>query len=444
MKRPELHKTSRGAEISRRILVSVIALLGAAMPALSGEPSGLTLSQAIAEAKRGNPAYLEAVAHADETSWGRLEALAGQLPKVSLQGGHLLASHYAPFTVNLGFATVTTSIPLPETTAGYSVGWTLFDGMRTWNNVASASRREDSARLMVRRRGEELVAAVRLAFYRTLAGEMLLEAIRRNIEALEEHAVNARKLLKVGRITRVDTLRIDVELRQAIAEEAGAIGEIERVRLELAETMGLRGDERALAGKLPVPDPSKLPSETQRGDRADVAALKMTVEAEDRAVAATSSEWLPQVSANYTDLLTNYGASGNGYSNSYVVGVALTWNVFDGGASLARRRASVLRRQQAEIAAAGNENAAAVEEKSWRRAFVTETDLYRARKSAVELSEESLRLAVLGMKAGARTSSDVLDVERELARARSGLVRAQLAAAEALVKLELALGGRLK
>ena len=77
---------------------------------------------------------------------------------------------------------------------------------------------------------------------------------------------------------------------------------------------------------------------------------------------------------------------------------------------------------------------------TWRRKFNYSVSLYKARLRAVAQFQESVRLAGIGLKAGTRTHTEMLDAELDLFRARGGLVRAQADAIEALGKLELASG----
>jgi outer membrane protein TolC len=58
-------------------------------------------------------------------------------------------------------------------------------------------------------------------------------------------------------------------------------------------------------------------------------------------------------------------------------------------------------------------------------------------------SSEAVRLAKEGRRAGARTSSELLDAELDLFRARAGVVNAQVGMIESLIQLELATGKEL-
>jgi outer membrane protein TolC len=80
----------------------------------------------------------------------------------------------------------------------------------------------------------------------------------------------------------------------------------------------------------------------------------------------------------------------------------------------------------------------------WKRRCLYSANLYAAKISDVAKAEESVRLSRDGFKAGARTSTEVLDAEFDLFRARAGVVNSQLNFGEALINLELALGTPVK
>jgi len=112
--------------------------------------------------------------------------------------------------------------------------------------------------------------------------------------------------------------------------------------------------------------------------------------------------------------------------------------------SLARSRQALARAEGARAATQSMLLKAPREAQQWRRRLATQSELYKARLRTVEKGEESVRLATLGVKAGTRTHTEVLDAELELFRARAGLVKAQVDAVEALTNLELSLGKPLR
>lgn len=133
-------------------------------------------------------------------------------------------------------------------------------------------------------------------------------------------------------------------------------------------------------------------------------------------------------------------ALSNGLSDAYSVGISASWNIFDGGATLARMGEGAAQAERAEAAADAIILSAPNELETWKRHYRSNLALYEARKRAVEAAQESVRLAKLGFQAGTRTNTDVLDAELDLFRARAGVVRAQLDAATSMINIELASG----
>ena len=131
------------------------------------------------------------------------------------------------------------------------------------------------------------------------------------------------------------------------------------------------------------------------------------------------------------------------FTNSYNVGIKLTWPIFDGGLTLARKAEADLAAKQTHEGITKLLTELPLEVDNWKRRYSYNKSLVNARKRSVELSEESLRLATLASKAGSRTDSEVLDAEHDLFRSRAGVIRAEIDALAALINLELCLGHRI-
>ncbi|MNL51499.1 Outer membrane efflux protein [compost metagenome] len=108
--------------------------------------------------------------------------------------------------------------------------------------------------------------------------------------------------------------------------------------------------------------------------------------------------------------------------------------------SIARSKQSIEQRFQTEKTLYQAELKAKRDYDVWKRKFLYYCSVYEARLGDVSKSQESVRLARQGQKAGSRTNTDVLDAEAELYRAKAGAVNAQMGAIEALANLELSTG----
>jgi len=252
-------------------------------------------------------------------------------------------------------------------------------------------------------------------------------------------------MLKGGAATGYDVLRIEVQLNEAKTDLISANDQVVITREDLDETLGNASDPRTLQGELPVPDPTL---ETKIGEldlpgRSDFQAASMRTDSLAQAESEALSFWIPKLSLSgqysfYNDLDSSL-ANTSLFRSAYSVGLFLSWNLFDGSA-YARAKEASSKTIQSEKDLEAKRLHLPHDLTSWKKRYHYSTALYSARRSDVEKSLETVRLAQEGYRAGTRTSTEILDAELDLIRARAGVVNAQLASVEALINLELAIG----
>ncbi len=419
-------------------------------PLTARADAGLTLAGALSEAHTHSPALAKAKALSSEAGWRKLDALAGNLPKLSASANHFFDEKYQTLNINFGGAPITFPEIYPQTTISLNASWTVFDGFSTPFAFAAANLNKAAADLDLARAEITLDSDVQLRFYQALGAQLLANVAEQNLKTLQDHLQKTRDLLNRGKSTKFDTLRVEVQLAEAGPDKLAADDNVVLTRQALSVAMGLDSDDRPLTGLLPVPSQLATPElKPDASARSDIQALLDRAAAADKLHAAALGTSLPRVSLgaekqyyNNTDKSLNFGNSAV-FRDAYNVGIFLTWNLFDGGALLARQYETVYQREQAESQARMAVLHAPLDIKTWNRRLLYNIALYGARLRAIESAEESVRLAKLSYGAGTRTSTDVLDAELDLFRARAGVVRAQVDTAEARLNLELALGRHL-
>ncbi|MGK5082573.1 TolC family protein [Bdellovibrionota bacterium FG-1] len=431
-------------------ILGLIFLLVASSYGAEAVPS-LTLSSALEAARDHSPDLKKREIQADSSSWGKLEALSEHLPHLSAHGTHFLGAKYSNLGVLFGGNAVHFPSAFPQTDFELEASVLLFDGLAAINRYRASSLENEAAQFEWSHAKFGLEEGIRIKFYQALAALELAKVADQNIETLEQHLTLARANQRAGFSTNIDVLRIESQLEEARAEKLLAADNIATARQALFETMGVEVDDRPLAGTLPQPNPKIVPEtlslDMSQGE--DVQAQSLRERAQDRLSSAAGGFWFPRVSLFGVEQFYKYGEfdpailPNSSFENAYSFGLRLSWNLFDGGAAMAKQHRS---EDAAKIASedyrktlisSPNEFAA------WKRRFSYNAVLYEARKRSVAKSTESVRLATLATRAGTKTHSETLDAELELFRARAGVIRAQLDASEALAKLELALGHRL-
>lgn len=434
------------------VAFSIFTTAGAARALEDQVIKPLTIRDAIGEALERSPAFRQTEASANEAGWKKFEALSNALPRLSVAGNHLMDVKYQVIDTAINGVSVSFPALVPSTIASFTASWTLFDGLQTWNTYSAASAGAEAASLERDRARLAVENEVRLRFYQAIAAGLLADVATQNVKTLQDHLQKTKDRLREGAATKFDTLRTQVQLEEAIPEEEASRDNVVIARQMLATVMGAKKeDTRALSGKLPdpnekiassIPEPNQFDPKT----RADIRALLKRAEAADKQHSAALGSWLPRIGFSAEqDVYNNRDSSleSGSFRNAHSVGVFMSWNLFDGGASIARQKEAFYQYQRAEAGAEAGLLRAPTELDLWRRRYAYNASLYQARLRAVDSARESVRLARLGYNEGTRTNTDVLDAELDLFRARAGVVRAQVDAAEALINAELALGHHL-
>lgn len=423
---------------------------GEAAPAAAAPPA-LTLAQSQLEARQNSPEIKRLEAERESASWRRLEAWSAYLPHLSVSANQILAAEYLKLGVSFGGLSTTFPEALPASTIDLNASLTLFDGLEGMRRVEGAGLAYQAADLELRRGAFQLAQTVRLRYCQALAAAALLQVASQNIVTLQEHLAIANASLRSGISTRFNVLRIEAQLEEAQAEKNLAEDNARLARQSLFLAMGEPEDDRPLTGDLPVPDAQAVPAGWRPDPEArdDVQAQRQRQAGAERAAEAAGGFWWPRLSVYAGDEYYRFGSfdpavlATPGLSQAYTVGARLTWNLFDGGAALARQEQSAHQARAAAQATRALVLRAANDVELWKRRLLYNAALYRARLREQEKSQESVRLATLGLKAGTNTNTEVLDAELDLFRSRAGIIRAQVDAAEALINLELAAGALL-
>ena len=435
-------------------LVLGILPVGTALP--QDTAGNLTLQAAEQEAVEHSPQYQRALSEEREAGWGQMEAVSdGFLPHLAVKGQYFPEVQYSALNVQFGnFPPSQFPGIFPKTSLALDASFDLFDGFRNLHKLDAANHQHEAAKIMAGRSLLDLGGRVELSFYRALAAQMLSDMADQNVKTLEDHYRIAEDVLKSGQATRYDLLRVDVQLSESKSDQLTAHDNVLLARETLAQVMGLKNDNRPLKGELPVLDPDALLKSLTDDDlkqSPDLRAGELKALAADDQSAASENFWFPKVSVvgeyewyNSPDYLGGSVVDSSVYRNSYFLGASASWDILDGGLSLAKANEAGEKAKQAKEEYEAVKLSTPYDFNLWKRRLISSTALYQAKLTDVEKAKESARLATAGFKAGTRTTTDVLDAELEQYRAAAGMVEAQINALEAMFNLELVLGRKVR
>lgn len=334
-----------------------------------------------------------------------------------------------------GFLTFEVETP-PISTENYDLGLSLsqvlYDRARFKQLEQSGVLRDVRESQAQEEANTSELEAIRRFFvlFRTQATLQVLEA---TVKRSEEQLERARALFTAGRVGKNEEISALVNLGNDRITFTETLAQLVADQTQLAIWLARPGTEPLMAvdpGVLtqePTPAPPMDTALTQARERRPLlAALQGQVRSAELQRAIARADYIPRLTAQ-----GSYSRQGPAaevvfteprLQNTFTAGVNLTWNLFNGFATVAqtRRAEAGIRRAQLVLQQAGREIEAEV-----RRAHRSlEAQLEAARLAADnrEAAVQGLRLAEERFRAGAGSTLEVRDAQLSLTRAELSLL----------------------
>jgi outer membrane protein len=432
----------------RRILF--LLLLGAASTARASMP--LTLDEAIALG-RANSRMLGVARSRSAAEQARAGEIGAQLyPGLRLTGGYQRISEGA-------FRLANPSIPLPLTVGNVVVdNWTFRVGLRqplfTGFSLANAKK---AAELSAEATGLEAVQAERDLVVNITAAYWLLGQARRvaalsaeNVARLESYRRDTERLITAGLATRNDLLKVDVQLSGARIGRIEAENDAAVAMMNLNILLGLPPETETVPAQAPSGGEEVDTAQVElllteaRGSRADYAAASARLASAEAGAGAARGLWWPQLELtagyNFNSPNARYQPITPEFKGNWDVGVVMAFDIWNWGITGSRVEQAEAAEQQARLRAAQMHDDIALEV---RRAAL---NLYRAREKlgvarlGTEQARENLRVTGDRYRAGAATSTELLDADVALFQSETLQEGARVDRAVARVLLDRAVG----
>lgn len=403
------------------LVAFLITVGGLAVPAVADER--LTLDQALDLAFKENPNLGAATARSSEAEADYVIAAAGLLPSVAANAS---VNRLSEDRLSLGSVS-SSALYTRESFGGVTGRQLLFDGGKTSASKSAARRGVEAGRMGVQTTREETIYRVSQAFSRALEARDTLRVAASALDRQKAFEALTADFFKAGKTTRLDVLkaeaaRLDAERVLANAREAEKMSLV-----SLAQAIGLRSDQMfSVEGELPVrfekplPDDEMLRAAASRNPDIQQALLQ-AAQAEENLRSAQAARY-PELA-----LQGSYGHRDRdigGSAPEWLVGLAGTWTLYDGGALPAQSEKAGAMLTQAREARRSVELEVRTQVKDVLRAWRTALNDAQASTKLVEADNESLKAAEALYRSGKATALDVLTAQADLARAEGARVRA--------------------
>lgn len=313
--------------------------------------------------------------------------------------------------------------------------WLLLDFGRRGNALDAAKERLMSANLAFNRKHQEIIFRVQSAFLaltslqrKIAVAQSALDAARSVREAAEGQLQTGLATLPEVSLARQQEAQAAFDLEDALARERDA-------QVTLAESIGITPttaiqvtDFAALPAPAALADSVDKVIDRALEKRPDLIAKVAAVRAKEADVRRARAAYFPTLSivGDVSSILGRARITGGNRNTgwfsatepNYGIGIALEWNIFEGGAT--RRRVELA---EAERRAAEQEVTAA-RDRAVSEVWKAYTDVHLAIRrldvaaALVTASEQSYESILESYRHGLGTLTDLLAARRELSRAR--------------------------
>ncbi|MGZ8461602.1 MAG: TolC family protein [Candidatus Deferrimicrobiaceae bacterium] len=353
---------------------------------------------------------------------GRTRAGAARLPRIDASSDYTALSELRAMIIQ---GRETQTMDRSVLRARLTADQTIYDFGKTGARVSRAEARVDAAASRAFLARERAAFEVISAFLSARRAERLRNVAEESLAAGREHRKVAGDLYDLGVVARNDVLAADVQVANEEAALITAENQGELARSRLALRMGFSGKEAVAPepGDFPVPGGSlpPLPESLRVGmeNRLELKAQGAIIREGEAGVSAARAEFAP----------TLFGQGGYSYETndfnpnpsvfSLLVGGRI--NLFSGFSDEAARREALetVERRKEELALLRDEIALSV-----KRAHLSVIEAEKRRAVAgvaVDRAEENLRIQNDRYQEGLSISTEILDAQTLLTRAKVDL-----------------------
>ena len=428
---------------ARRLLLTALLLVPAALPA-----EVWTLDRAVATALERNPDARAARARVDGAQALVQQAQAAWQPQLALSGrytdtnspmmafGSILNQRAFNFGLDFNHPGRVDNLNATGT-----VAYNLYAGGRPSAGRAAAQAGAEAAALDLGAAHHRLIAEVVRAALTLHQAREAVTAVAGGVSAYEAAVTAARARFEAGQLLKADLLSLEVQLAQTRGALSSARHGAALAARAFQFILGLEatGEPVELLASDPALARLSAPDLGDCSQRPELRGLQARVRAAEAMVTAARGGHRPTVNA-FASYQYDQGAKTDRHGDSWLAGLSVDLNVFDGG-----QTAGKIRQSSAELAEVREMLRKAtlgidLEVEQARLAHLDAVERLAVSARAVEQAAESAALSRARFEKEALLIADLIGAESRLLEAR--LRRTAAAADErlALVELRRALG----
>lgn len=278
---------------------------------------------------------------------------------------------------------------------------------------------------------QQLITRTVEAYFNILAAQDSLEFSTAEKLAIEKQLEQAKQRFEVGIIAITDVYEAQAGYDRAQASEIEAQNKLDNAKEALREILGdTSADLNTLQAEIPLsaPEPTDIAAWTNTAESNNFAIVSQLNQAEyvRKNIELQQSKHLPTL-----DIIAAYNqldSSGNRFGSlgdNESVGLQVNLPLFEGGGTLSRSRQAAYEYEMAKEDLIKVKRSVNRQVKDAFRGVITSISKVKALQANVQSALQALEAAEAGFEVGTRTMVDILQVQRDLYKAKSDHARSR-------------------
>ena len=407
-------------------------------------PSGLTSDEAVARTIATSPDLQRTRALVMEARGAAMQAIASLVPRLDLNSRYDRLSRVPrPPQFPLFLDNYST-----DATLGYSITGSLAESLPSYR---AAKKNRVAAKQQIKAQINDVAFAAREAYYEFARSEAALRVALKTLEEATSQDEETDAFVQAGAAPRVDALRTQAQVFSAqvsVSEAKLALAVAKRTLQTLmhVDAPPTLGEDLSLPVE-GVPTQTETALEKRAlADRSDLKALRTFLQVAEHELRAARGSAAPEVlitgTAEYVNPNPRVFPNEARFRGTWDVSAVIAWSPNDSvtGAGLSKQRKAEIQRTLADIIAL--EDAIKVEVAEGYHGIFQAEAAWQSSRIGLQAALETYRIRREQLRAGVVNTTDLLQAEAELTRARLEVVDSAIGLRIAKATLLRAIGVR--
>lgn len=427
------------------------------LPAVSAqEKRKLTVDEAIQIGLDNSKSLHASQMKTESASAKTSEADASRLPSLKLSAGYTRLSEVPDQEIKglqAPFPPVITLSPavLNSYTLKATVQQQLFTGFRLENNSKAAQLSEKASLQDLDKDRIDLIYSIRQAYWNLFRATEVKKVVDENIDQVKAHLKDAQNLLAQGMVTNNDVLKVQVQLSSVRLLQIDAKNAVELSMINLNNLIGLPLATQIDIASVITHESKKLDEVTaliQKAEdrRQDIKALEYRLQAGEASVKIAKSGYYPQASLTgnyyYNRPNNRFFPTKDEFKAGWDVGVTLNFDVWNWGTTKYQAKQAQAQVSQTKDVLGLLKDGISLEVTQNYLSLQKAEEKIMVAKQSIDEAEESYRITSEKFKRGVALTTDLLDAEVAVLRAKTDHTDALVEYELAEAKLSKAIGER--